>query len=113
MKHGLVKRGHPCFGEIRGVTLDGMDVTMDCKEADDIAGYVDLFVRASSGAYEMYGTGVPIERRYGEVRFEECHGHHERLNIAHPDPMVSMRFHPGSVECPACVTGPRVWIWPR
>ncbi len=54
------------------VFLDGVDVTNDSFEADDIAGYVDCWIRGDDGKW-MIGkdtNSLVSSRRYGNVSIE-------------------------------------------
>lgn len=59
-RFGRVDVGHPAFPHARAF-LNGEDVSRRCCEADDKAGYVDL--------YDEPLTGV-VHRYYGDVRIE-------------------------------------------
>ena len=54
------------------VFLDGVDVTDDGFEADDIAGYVDCWIRGDDGKWMIdRDTGkLVFTRRYGNVLIE-------------------------------------------
>lgn len=54
------------------VFLDGVDVTGDGFEADDIAGYVDCYLRGDDGKWMIdKDTNSPVfARRYGNVLIE-------------------------------------------
>ena len=54
------------------VFLDGVDVTDDGFEADDIAGYVDCYLRGDDGKWMIdRDTGkLVFTRRYGNVLIE-------------------------------------------
>ena len=54
------------------VFLDGVDVTDDGFEADDIAGYVDCWIRGDDGKWMIdKDTGKLVSsRRYGNVLIE-------------------------------------------
>jgi len=55
------------------VYLDGVDVTNDSFEADDIAGYVDCYIRdeVTGNFFRRKGEdGAASLRRYGDVRIE-------------------------------------------
>ena len=54
------------------VFIDGADVTNDAFEADDIAGYVDCWIRGDDGKWMIdRDTGkLVFTRRYGNVLIE-------------------------------------------
>lgn len=54
------------------VFLDGVDVTGDAFEADDVAGYADCYLRVDDGKWMIdKDTSNPVfSRRYGNVLIE-------------------------------------------
>jgi len=65
----ITTKTHAC--KVR-VFLDGVDVTDDGFEADDIAGYVDCWIRGDDGKWMIdRDTGkLVFTRRYGNVLIE-------------------------------------------
>ena len=54
------------------VFLDGVDITDDAFEADDIAGYVDCWIRGDDGKWmiDKDTNSLVFSRRYGNVLIE-------------------------------------------
>ena len=65
----ITTKTHAC--KVR-VSIDGNDVTNDAFEADDIAGYVDCYLRGDDGKWMIdKDTGkLVFARRYGNVFIE-------------------------------------------
>ena len=65
----ITTKTHAC--KVR-VSIDGVDVTNDAFEADDIAGYVDCWIRGDDGKWmiDKDTNSLVFSRRYGNVLIE-------------------------------------------
>ncbi len=65
----ITTKTHAC--KVR-VSIDGVDVTDDAFEADDVAGYADCYLRGDDGKWMIdKDTSKPVfSRRYGNVLIE-------------------------------------------
>ena len=65
----ITTKTHAC--KVR-VFIDGADVTTDAFEADDIAGYVDCWIRGDDGKWmiDKDTNSLVFDRRYGNVSIE-------------------------------------------
>jgi hypothetical protein len=79
-KHGFLDvRGHRAHqqatGEFLRVTIDGVDVTSQCFEADDVEGYVRVFCRDEAHHSDLRARGsLHIKRGPEGVCKFEVHG---------------------------------------
>ena len=65
----ITTKTHAC--KVR-VSIDGVDVTNDAFEANDVAGYADCYLRCDDGKWMIdKDTNSPVfTRRYGNVLIE-------------------------------------------